>query len=384
MNNNAPIRFDADKFELIHQVGGIRTATYDWPDAGGAPGCRVAMVNTGSDLRFTVALDRGGDIVEAFFGSHSLAYLTPNGYRPPRQPLHRDEDWLAAWPAGLLTACGPRYIGPGREEDGLKLALHGQHSNTPAALLELKNPDPRRDDLDMRLGLVIRDTQMYGPVVEVRRRIACRLGEPVIRLRDEVINLGNSTVAHNWLYHVNLGYPLLDSGSQLLYGGRVNGGWQMNADMSMADLSRSDSDLQGYLAVPEPLPGARRLRLPGPDPGHRRRRRGSCPLRGRQPEARPGRGALLPGPATAPAGQLAALCPRRFLRLRPGTLQRLSLGQGPGQPSPGRPVAGTGSEPALRSRDQGAFRLDRHRWPTGGEAAAKLGSVEGFQGALAP
>lgn len=217
MTRDTPIAFDADKFELVHQVGGIRTATYDWPDAGGAPGCRVAMVNTGSGLRFTVALDRGGDIVEAFHGSHSLAYLSPNGYRPPRQPLHRDEDWLAAWPAGLLTACGPRYIGPGREEDGLKLALHGQHSNTPAALLELKNPDPGRGDLDMRLGLVIRDTRMYGPVVEVRRRIACRLGEPVIRLRDEVANLGNSTVAHNWLYHVNLGYPLLDSGSQLVY-----------------------------------------------------------------------------------------------------------------------------------------------------------------------
>ena len=134
------------------------------------------MVDTGSGLRFTVALDRGGDIVEAFYQSCSLAYLTPNGYRPPRQPLHRDEDWLAAWPAGLLTSCGPRYIGPGREEDGLKLALHGQHSNTPAALLELKNPNPGRGDLDMRLGLVIRDTQMYGPVVEVRRQIACRLG----------------------------------------------------------------------------------------------------------------------------------------------------------------------------------------------------------------
>ena len=254
MAGNTPIPFDANKFELIHQVGGIRTATYDWPDAGGAPGCRVAMVDTGSGLRFTVALDRGGDIVEAFYQSCSLAYLTPNGYRPPRQPLHRDEDWLAAWPGGLLTSCGPRYIGPGREEDGLKLALHGQHSNTPAALLELKNPDPGRGDLDMRLGLVIRDTQMYGPVVEVRRQIACRLGQPAIRLRDEVANLGNSTVAHNWLYHVNLGYPLLDSGSQLTYGGRVNGGWEMNPDMSMADLSESDRDLDRYLTVPDPLP----------------------------------------------------------------------------------------------------------------------------------
>ena len=26
--------FDASKFETVHQVGGIRTGRYDWPDAG--------------------------------------------------------------------------------------------------------------------------------------------------------------------------------------------------------------------------------------------------------------------------------------------------------------------------------------------------------------
>lgn len=29
MSQDTPITFDADKFELIHQVGGIRTATFD-------------------------------------------------------------------------------------------------------------------------------------------------------------------------------------------------------------------------------------------------------------------------------------------------------------------------------------------------------------------
>ena len=71
--------FDTGKFETIHQVGGIRTGRYDWPDAGGSPGCRVALVDTGSGLRFTIPIDRGGDIVEAFYHNSSLAYLTPSG-----------------------------------------------------------------------------------------------------------------------------------------------------------------------------------------------------------------------------------------------------------------------------------------------------------------
>lgn len=219
-------RFDSNKFELVHQVGGIRTARFDWPDAGGSPGCRVALVDTGSGLRYVVALDRGGDVVEASYQGTNLAYLTANGYQPPSHSLqHYDDDWLSSWPGGLVTSCGPRYMGPGREEDGLSLYLHGPHSNTPAALLTIHNPDPSRGDLEMFLEMTIRDTRMYGPSVEVRRRIVSWLGEPRITFRDEVVNLGNTTVAHNWLYHVNLGYPLLDEGARIVSSGQVTGVW---------------------------------------------------------------------------------------------------------------------------------------------------------------
>ena len=254
MKKSSNLSVDPEKFENIHQVGGIRTGTLDWPDAGGAAGCRVALVNTGSPLRFSVAVDRGGDIVEAFYGHTSLAYLTPNGFRPPSPMLHRDEEWLRNWPGGLVTSCGPRYIGPGREEDGQQLYLHGPFSNTTAALVALHNPDVRAGDSEISLEMVIRDTRLYGPVVEVRRRWSCRLGQPEIRLEDRVNNRGNTRVAHNWLYHINLGYPLLDEGAEFVYSGRVNGGWEMGPNLSMAELSRDERDFSRFLRVPGPLP----------------------------------------------------------------------------------------------------------------------------------
>ena len=254
MKKNPSLPVDPERFENIHQVGGIRTGRLDWPDAGGAPGCRVALVNTGSPLRFTVAVDRGGDIVEAFYGPISLAYLTPNGLRPPSPMLHRDEEWLRNWPGGLLTSCGPRYMGPGREEDGQQLYLHGPFSNTAAALVALRNPDLRSGETEMSLEMVIRDTRLYGPVVEVRRRWSCRLGQPEICLQDHITNRGNTRVAHNWLYHINLGYPLLDEGAEFVYGGRVNGGWEMGPNLSMAELSKDENDLSRFLRVPGSLP----------------------------------------------------------------------------------------------------------------------------------
>jgi hypothetical protein len=76
-------KFDPAKFESVHQVGGIRTGTLDSPGAGGGAGPRVAFVDTGAGLRFTVALDRGGDIVDASYNQFGLAYLSPNGLPPP-------------------------------------------------------------------------------------------------------------------------------------------------------------------------------------------------------------------------------------------------------------------------------------------------------------
>lgn len=213
---------DATKFENVHQVGGIRTGTLDYPDVNGGAGCRVALVNTGSGLRFVVALDRGGDIVEAFYNAWSLAYLSPNDYKRPSFAYQSGLDWLDSWPAGLMTTCGPRYIGGPRKEDGVEVGLHGAFSNTPAAVEGVMNPDPRKGRYEMALSLVVRECRMFGPVVEVRRRIECTLGVPEIRIADEVTNRGNTRVGHNWLYHVNFGYPLADAGARVVFRGKAD------------------------------------------------------------------------------------------------------------------------------------------------------------------
>ena len=211
--------FDTQKFENVQQIGGIQVADLHSPFGSGLI-TRVAMVNTGAGLRFTVALDRGGDIVECFHQHRSLAYLSPNGHTPPSPARHVGAEWLRGWPGGFLTSCGPVYFGPPRQEDGQTVSLHGHHSNTPAAVEMVLNPDPHRGRREMLLSMVIRDTRMFGPNIEVRRQVQCVLGVNDILLHDTVINRGNQRSAHNWLYHVNLGYPLLDRGARFVYRGR--------------------------------------------------------------------------------------------------------------------------------------------------------------------
>lgn len=215
------MKLDAARFENVMQIGGIRTGTLDSPGAGGGCPTRVALFDTGSGLRFTVALDRGGDLVDASFNQFALAYLTPNGLLPANPAYHTGIEWLRGWAGGLVTTCGPEFVGGPRNEDGAETSLHGRYSGQPAQIETLRNPDPHRDSHEMELGLIVRDARMFGPVFEIRRTIRCTLGVPEIQIDDEVTNRGDTRAAHHWLYHCNLGWPLLDQGARFIYRGKA-------------------------------------------------------------------------------------------------------------------------------------------------------------------
>ncbi len=240
--------FDPGKFENIFQVGGITTGTIDWPQPNGGGSCRVAMVDTGSGLRFTIALDRGGDILDASYKGCALAYLTPNGATPPNHAHHADLEWLSSWPGGLVTTCGPLNIGLPTPEDRHS-SLHGHFSNTPAAVNAVTNPNPWQRKPEMSIDLTIRDTRFFGPNIEVQRRIACRLGESVIEIHDRVSNIGDRVIPHQYLYHVNLGHPLLDHGARLIYGGHFDASW----DLPTPPHKPSPIRFPSYKRVPDAL-----------------------------------------------------------------------------------------------------------------------------------
>jgi len=248
--STTPIAPPAENF---HQVAGIRTGTLNHPPGLGGLASRVAFVDTGSGLRFTIALDRGGDIVDARFNQHNLAYLTGNDYEPNNPAFQNGSDWLVGWPGGLMTTCGPEYIGNARTERGVEIGAHGRHSSTTAAVETILNPDPRRRAAPdtMSVAMIIRDTRLAGPTLEVRRLIRCRVGVPEIVIEDTVTNRGDTKSPHNWLYHVNAGYPMLDEGARHFYGGKQTGLW--NIENHGKPLTRAA--VERLKRVTPPLPG---------------------------------------------------------------------------------------------------------------------------------
>jgi hypothetical protein len=200
----------------VAQIGGIETSVLD---NGPARGSRIAWFNTGTGLRYKVAIDRSLDIVDAFYNQHGLAFISHGGLTVPRPDAHSGIEWLRSFAGGLLTTCGLTHIGGPESDDKESRGLHGRISNLPAEIESVIQPNPAKGQMDMSITGVVRESQLFGTRLELRRTITSTLGSSVIEVHDQVTNRGNMPCPHMILYHCNFGWPLVDGGVDIIYQG---------------------------------------------------------------------------------------------------------------------------------------------------------------------
>ena len=205
-----------DKVGNIQQIGGIETSVLD---NGPARGSRIAWVNTGSGLRYKVAMDRCLDIVDAFYNQHSLSWLSHGGMTAPRPEANTGLEWLYSFAGGLVTTCGLTHIGGPESDENEERGLHGRISSMPATVESIIQPDPSTGQMDMSLTATVRESRVFGPHLELGRTISSTLGQSTITISDEVTNRGNTSRPHMILYHCNFGWPLVDEGTEIIYKG---------------------------------------------------------------------------------------------------------------------------------------------------------------------
>lgn len=231
-----------NKVSHIAQVGGIETAVLD---NGQSKGTRVAWINTGSGLRFKVVIDRAMDIAEASFNASNLTWISALGVTSPQPLADRGTDWLRTFTGGLVTTCGLTHVGGPDEDSSGARGLHDRIANIPAELMTIKQPDLSKGDLEMSISGRVFQGQALGYKLALTRTIRCRLGEPTLRIVDEVRNLGNTPVPHMLLYHLNFGWPFIDKGTRLWW----NGTWK-SREPDRAQLFTQTHD---FRTCPDPL-----------------------------------------------------------------------------------------------------------------------------------
>ena len=208
----------SDKVGNVSQIGGIETAVVD---NGISRGMRIAWINTGSGLRYKVLIDRAMDIADAAYNQHNLSWLCHGGFTNPQPLSDKGLDWLRTFGGGLLNTCGLTHVGGPEKDEYGERGIHGRISNTPAYFESIIQPDPAAGKFDMSITGIIRESNIFGPALELRRTISSSLGSSSIHIHDEITNRGNTPAPHMILYHCNFGWPLADEGAQLIWKGNM-------------------------------------------------------------------------------------------------------------------------------------------------------------------
>lgn len=195
-----------DRIGSWYQIAGTR---HYYLNSGSSFGTRAIDVKTGGGLEYTVLPDRGLDISLASFKGVNLVYQGSCGEVNPAYYNSSENEWLRMFYAGLLTTCGPSNIGPPCEDDGETLGLHGRFSSTPARnVCDLT--DLESDNGEIRIIGEIDCSVMFGSRIRTKRTICSKIGLNKISIEDVIRNDTGKSVPFAMLYHINMGYPMLD------------------------------------------------------------------------------------------------------------------------------------------------------------------------------
>jgi hypothetical protein len=93
--------------------------------------------------------------------------------------------------------------------------LHGRVSNLPARLTGYGERWDGDECVLWAEGEILQ-AAVFGEQLLLRRRVEAHVGESRLTIHDEVENVGYDRTPHMYLYHVNVGFPVVDEGSELL------------------------------------------------------------------------------------------------------------------------------------------------------------------------
>jgi hypothetical protein len=155
------------------------------------------------------------DISEARYCGMSLCWRSSVGDLAPSFYDARGEEWLRTFSGGLLTTCGLTQVGDPESADGEELGLHGRISACPAERVSLSE-QWEGDDRVLSVSGTVREGRLYGHVLEMHRTIRATADGAAFALSDRIVNAGARTAPCMLLYHINIGFPLLDEGTELI------------------------------------------------------------------------------------------------------------------------------------------------------------------------
>lgn len=186
------------------QLAGIEEHRFS---GGRADGMRLYEIRNETGLHLTVSPDRCGDILRMRHGGTNLSYLSPAGFVSP-QYFDVHGGFLRSFTAGFLTTCGLENVGSPCTDEGTDYPLHGSIGNIPAQEAYHTGTEDA-----LTVHTVTYDETLFGRKLSLAREMTIPRREDRVIIRDTITNRGDREEPVMILYHMNMGYPLLDEDS---------------------------------------------------------------------------------------------------------------------------------------------------------------------------
>ena len=202
--------------KLMKYCGSLQQLVYARPVAykeGRAEHMNAIEAKCG-DLFFHSAADKALDITDLTYKGMNMTFLAKPGLEGRNQYDTNGQEAQRSIMGGLFFTCGLENICAPCMIDGKDYPMHGRMRTTPA---EHVCTDVLTDGDEVRLVISgeMREAELFGENLVLRRKIESVLGENSITVTDEIENQAFRPEPLMLLYHCNMGYPFLDENCRL-------------------------------------------------------------------------------------------------------------------------------------------------------------------------
>ena len=180
----------------FQQVASLRRYTIT---TGRGKGLDVIDCDNGK-IRFLLNVTKALDVMQIYHEGQNVSFLSKNAFTA------REIPFLNRFEGGMLYTCG--VDNAGNREGYMQ---HGTYHETNAEILTATC-----DERGILVEAEIRMSALFGKNLVMRRKIFTALGEETLHLEDTLVNEAYTDSEYVLLYHINVGYPMLDEGAKLL------------------------------------------------------------------------------------------------------------------------------------------------------------------------
>lgn len=183
-------------------------------EEGRANGLQMVLVKNGR-MQYQIMLDKCLDIASLEYGGVNLNFTAKPGLMGRNHFDTDGQEAIRSIMGGMFFTCGFENICAPWKREERELPMHGRIRTTPA---EQVCTDAYWEDGAYKLMVSgqMRQAELFGENLMLRRQIESTFGCPEIHIRDEIVNQSGREEPLMVMYHCNMGFPLVSEACEII------------------------------------------------------------------------------------------------------------------------------------------------------------------------